>query len=413
MSNRKAHIRERGAARLAAVLFALIPWQGSGQGLSSPPPVTIADTERHILRSGVNGVEYQIDVALPRGYATSQKRYPVVYTLDGNVFFPVLTASYRLANAIIPDELIVIGVGYPSDEYGFWSRAYQESRARDYTTKPAKAVGGISAGAGGAPLFLRFLREELIPFIDSSYRSVPGDRGLVGHSYGGLFAAYVLTHDPGLFQKYALGGPSLFWDDEAPLRWEAEYAAKHRELRARVYVYVADHDYESHIEGIEGDSKRRFWEALKARQYIGLDLVDFIIVSDEIHTSVVLGSMEHALRSLYAPRAVSLPVDVLSRYTGEWKVGAEPAWTIRQDSDRLFIEIPAYPDGPLAEWAPQRREIFAESDTSFFSKLGDIRIAFTLDADKRLATEMKVALPLYGYASALRRSPAIPGTAAK
>ena len=75
--------------------------------------------------------------------------------------------------------------------------------------------------------------------------------------------------------------------------WESEYAARHR---ARVYVYVG---------ALEDDTMnartKRFWVALSARHYVGLDLVDFIIAPDEIHTSVVLGSMEHALRSLHRP----------------------------------------------------------------------------------------------------------------
>jgi predicted alpha/beta superfamily hydrolase len=400
MSDRDAWLFARPRACLA-VLLALIPWQGSGQKPPSPPPVTIANTERRALKSHVNGIEYQIDVALPRGYATSQKRYPVVYTLDGNVFFPVLAASYRLTASIIPDELIVVGVGYyPSEEFGFWSTPYQENRARDYTTSPAKPAGGVSARAGGAPLFLRFLREELIPFIDSSYRTAPGDRGLMGHSYGGLFVAYVLTHDPGLFQKYALGSPSLWWDNEAPLRWESDYAGKHKELRARVYAYAGALEGEDAMKG----PVRRFWEALKSRHYAGLDLMDFTIVPDEIHTSVVLGSMEHALRSLYSRASVSLPVETLSRYTGDWKAGTQPAWAIRQDGGRLYVEIPSYPDGPLAGRAPERREIFAESEASFFSKLGDLSIVFTLDPDKRLAAEMKVALPRFGYTSTLQRA---------
>ena len=29
-------------------------------------------------------------------------------------------------------------------------------------------------------------------FVDRTYRTVPSDRGLLGHSYGGLFAVYVL-----------------------------------------------------------------------------------------------------------------------------------------------------------------------------------------------------------------------------
>ena len=354
-----------------------------------------------MLRSRVNGVEYQIDVALPREYAASQKRYPAVYMLDGNVFFPLLTATYRLTASLIPDELIIVGIGYPTSDYGFWSKEYRASRARDYT--PTKPTSGIGT-EGGGPAFLRFLREELIPFIDSSYRTVPEDRGIVGHSYGGLFGAYVLTHDPGLFQKYAIGSPSLWWDDEAGLRWEAEYAAKHRELNARVYFYGAALEDEKIMKA----PARRFWEALKTRHYTGLDLVDFIVVPDEIHTSVILGSMEHALRRLYARRSVPLPVEAARRYTGEWKTGNQPAWAIRLDGERLFLEIPRLSDGPLAGKAPERRELLAQSDTSFFSELGDIRVVFTLDADKRFASQMNVTFPIYEYQSVLRRSPAPP-----
>jgi uncharacterized protein len=395
---------DQNCAWAIAVLCALIPAKGWAQVPPSPQAVTIANTERRMLRSEVNGVEYQIDVALPRGYATSQKRYPTVYTLDGNVFFPLLTASYRLAAYLIPDELIVIGIGYPANDYGFWSKEYGANRSRDYTPGSAKPL----PGTGGAPAFLRFLREELIPFIDSGYRSLPGDRGLVGHSYGGLFGAYVLTHDPGLFQKYAMGSPSLGWDDEAGLRWESEYAAKHTELHARVYVYVGAFEDEN----IMKVPAKRFWEALRTRHYVGLDLVDFITAPDEIHTSVPLGSMEHALRRLYARRPVSLPVATLSRYIGEWKTGTAPPWNIRLDRDRLFIEIPSHSDGPLEGRAPERRELLAESETSFFSELGDISVVFKFEVDKRSPTEMKVTIPRHAYASVLRRLPATPGNAA-
>lgn len=387
-----------------AVLCALIPAKGWAQAPSSQA-VTIANTERRMLRSVVNGVEHQIDVAFPRGYATSQKRYPVVYTLDGNVFFPLLTASYRLAAYLIPDELIIVGIGYPAIEYGFWSKEYGASRARDYT--PPSTTETL-AGAGGAPTFLRFLREELIPFIDSSYRTVPSDRGLVGHSFGGLFGAYVLTHDPGLFQKYVIGSPSLLWDHEAGLRWESEYAAKHTELHARVYVYVGAFEDENIMKA----PAKRFWEALRTRHYPGLDLVDFVTAPDEIHTSVTLGSMEHALRRLYARRSVSLSVEMLSRCIGEWKAGNAPPWAVRLDRDRLFIEIPSHSDGPLAGRAPERRELLAESETSFFSELGDISVVFKFEVDKRSPTEMNVTIPRHAYASVLRRLPATPGNAA-
>jgi predicted alpha/beta superfamily hydrolase len=395
-------------AFVVAVLFALIPAQGWAQEPSPPQPVTIANTERRLLRSRVNGVEYQIDVALPRGYSSSHKRYPTLYALDGNVYFPLVVDSYRLAAYLIPDELIVVGIGYPINEYGRWSKDYGASRGRDYTTRAAKPVGGVSAGTGGAALFLRFIREELVPFIDSKYRSIPGDRGLLGHSFGGLFGAYVLTHEPELFQKYVLGSPSVMWDNEAGLRWEAEYAAAHKELRARVYAYVSEYEDESIMKG----PTRRFCKALRNRHYVGLDFVDFVIVPDEIHVSAILGSTEHALRKLYAPRPVSLPAETLQRYVGNWKASEEPLWSIRLDLDRLFVEIPSYSKGPLEGREPERRELLAQSETSFFSALGDIRVVFTLDADKRFATEMKVTIPRHGYSSVLRKVPEVPAARA-
>jgi len=390
--------RCRSVIVVLSALVCRVAW--ADQDSSPRQLVTIANTERRTLKSLANGVEYEIDVALPRGYSASKKRYPVMYTLDGNVFFPLLTASYRLAARLIPDELIIVGVGYPTNDYGFWSKDYGASRARDYTPRPAKAVGGVSARAGGAPVFLRFLREELIPFIDSSYRTIPGNRGLMGHSYGGLFCVYVLTHEPGLFHKYAIGSPAVQWDNEAAIRWESEYAATHRELPARVYVYIGAFEDDNIMKA----PTRRFWEALQRRHYAGLDLVDFAIVPGEIHQSVSLGGMEHALRSLYSPRPVSLPIESLRRYVGEWKSGNEPTWAVRVDHDRLFIDIPGFFFDD-AQRAPESHELWAKSDTSFFTELADT-VVFTLDPATKLASEMKVTMPRVGYASILRRSTA-------
>jgi pimeloyl-ACP methyl ester carboxylesterase len=48
----------------------------------------------------------------------------------------------------------------------------------------------VKTGGGGK--FLSFLKQELIPLIDQTYRADPNGRVLVGHSYGGLFALYAL-----------------------------------------------------------------------------------------------------------------------------------------------------------------------------------------------------------------------------
>jgi|SRR5215472_11876346 len=118
----------------SALVFTVLSW---GQAPNRPDPVTVPAAERWHLTSSANSVTYQIDVALPQGYAGSQKRYPVLYTLDGNAYFTVLTDSYRLLQVDhgIPQELIIVGIGYPLRDYAWWSKAYFDDRDLDYTTK--------------------------------------------------------------------------------------------------------------------------------------------------------------------------------------------------------------------------------------------------------------------------------------
>jgi predicted alpha/beta superfamily hydrolase len=52
------------------------------------------------------------------------------------------------------------------------------------------------------------LRDEIIPLVERSYR-ITDDRGIMGHSLGGLFAAYALFEAPDLFRRYGILSPSL------------------------------------------------------------------------------------------------------------------------------------------------------------------------------------------------------------
>jgi predicted alpha/beta superfamily hydrolase len=60
-------------------------------------------------------------------------------------------------------------------------------------------AAGIPSGNGLG--FMQFLRQELIPLIETDYRADPADRTLLGHSMGANFALYALFHHPDLFQR--------------------------------------------------------------------------------------------------------------------------------------------------------------------------------------------------------------------
>ena len=89
-----------------------------------------------------------------------------------------------------------------------------------------------------APDFLRFLKNELIPFIESTYPADPADRCLAGYSWGGQFSIYSLFHEPDLFQKYFIG--SGIWEHNLPdyLAYEEQLARQRKSLPVRAFFSV-------------------------------------------------------------------------------------------------------------------------------------------------------------------------------
>jgi len=78
--------------------------------------VTIPNTGVRFVSSDIVGDQFKIWVALPKNYADTTKRYPVVYLLDANIFFGLVTDTARLLQygEEIP-EIVIVGIGYPDD----------------------------------------------------------------------------------------------------------------------------------------------------------------------------------------------------------------------------------------------------------------------------------------------------------
>jgi predicted alpha/beta superfamily hydrolase len=176
---------------------------------SQYPQVTIPHTEVHMLSSSSVDQEYQISVALPFSYADSDERYPVLYVLDANGCFGMVTETVRtLQLGEQCPELLIVGIGYPLTRF----RDTFFLRARDMTpTENNQWLQERSKelqlplelhGTGGAANFLRFICEELQPFIDANFRSNTDDQNIAGDSFGGLFALYSLFHAANKFNRY-------------------------------------------------------------------------------------------------------------------------------------------------------------------------------------------------------------------
>lgn len=157
-------------------------------------------------------------------------------------------------------------------------------------------TGGYGAAAqavsGGAPLFRRFIAEELVPFMAGAYRTTP-QRVLVGHSYGGLFAAWVALHDPRLFGGYVIVSPSLWYDDHLLFSAERRLAAASGDLPARLYLAVGSREINQQRDMVA--DLRRFATVLERRNYPGLRL-RWSVEEDETHNSVFPGALSDGLR---------------------------------------------------------------------------------------------------------------------
>lgn len=208
-------------ATLAALLtLALLPAFAEEP---RPPEVSIANSEaRSITSKIVVGQTYGVWVLLPADYYSTTKSYPVLYVLGG-WNFPLMASladSSPYSRKLPP--MIIVTLSYGRKD----SMALGK---RDFT--PTKVAG--EPMSGGADKFLAFMERELIPYIDRTYRTDPGDRGLIGHSYGGLFAFYALLNRPALFEHIVAASPSLYWDNGVILA-QAVQVLPHVAYRTRI-----------------------------------------------------------------------------------------------------------------------------------------------------------------------------------
>lgn len=149
--------------------------------------------------SEIMGEERTFIVHLPEGYNDSVEAFPVLYLLDaemGALFAQAVSmVESQHVLGVLP-KMIVVGV-------------HNVNRSRD--TIPVSVEE--RAGSGGALNFIRFLDEELIPLIETSYRTTR-PRVLYGASNAGLFTVYALLERPDSFDAYISSSPMIGWCPE-------------------------------------------------------------------------------------------------------------------------------------------------------------------------------------------------------
>lgn len=262
------------------------------------------------------GEDYTIYVNLPSGYDTAENGRPVLYLTDGDWnmnlardCFSMLEQDYNINSPII------VGIGYGTRE---------NKRSRDLEPKK------------GAPAFLSFIQNELMPFIKSTYHT-NGNNALFGYSYGGLFAAYALFEHPGLFNTILIGAPGNDGAELPSLTSMAKrYAETHADLTCNVFAGVGSYEPE------KSTNVQQFGDYLKTRHWKSLHY-ETVIVPGVAHGAGLGPVMQGALKFGYCHihTAINLPATELQKYTGIYRSAEKPGLKLRVflKNNNLYFQV--------------------------------------------------------------------------
>jgi predicted alpha/beta superfamily hydrolase len=267
--------------------------------------------------------EYEIRIALPPSYRQSDKSYPVLWVTDGGFQFEQAVDVVNSSTKNHVPDMIVVSIGTPSE-------ARNESlrrRAYDFSFTTADICTGQEPGAslyeqlcksvldqiksagmpaidhlGGAPQLLKFIVGDLRSKLVREYR-MSNDNTLFGYSVGGSFCTYALLARPDGFDRYICGSPNLNFDGGMVFKMEQQYAASHKDMRAKVFFSAGEGEMLQggmvSATGIVG-WMARMAEILKVRGYPSLELHARILPGEVHDGSGARMSLYWGLRTLMA-----------------------------------------------------------------------------------------------------------------
>lgn len=164
--------------RLPVLLTCFVSLSAFGQ--EGKDPLVLG--EKFMLKSEILKQEREILVSLPPDYEAGEKSYPVHFILDAEITFEAYSGVVHLMHLAgqIPDAIVV---GIPNID-----RNYDLDFLRNGSD------------------FLEFITRELIPVIDSSYRTKE-DRLMAGYSVAGNYVMYAFFTGREYFSRYLSGSP--------------------------------------------------------------------------------------------------------------------------------------------------------------------------------------------------------------
>ena len=222
------------------------------------------------------------------------KQFAVLYLMDGESHFDMLSqyCDYlsRWDVNIIP-EMIVVGITNTKR-----TRDLTPTQSIiDYYGRPDTNAVSWMKPSGGNEQFLQFIREELMPYIETNYKTLPF-KIFAGHSFGGIASVNCLLTHPDMFNAYIAVSPSFWWDGEYVIKLADKKLMKGTALNKMLFFSDAS-------EGITDSSTYhtnvlKFDSLLSSKKIMGLEY-KYKYYPAETHMTEPLSAYYDALRFIY------------------------------------------------------------------------------------------------------------------
>ncbi|WP_069659379.1 alpha/beta hydrolase-fold protein [Arcticibacter eurypsychrophilus] len=243
------------------------------------------------LHSEILKEDRRIMIYAPKDSANLNLAYPVIYVLDAENHYNLLVELSKFfgrADVEVAPPMIVVGIT-------------NTDRNRDLTPSHSSfdSSGNLDTVAfkntGGNESFLRFIRQELIPYVNFNYKIKPY-RIFAGHSFGGSTAINCLINYPDMFNAYIAISPALWWDHDYILKL-ADETLKSGSTLSKTF-FLSNGDEGRYNKAAFHNTFLTLDSLLEKRSLQGLDY-KFIHYPMEDHNTVPIKSYYDGLRFIY------------------------------------------------------------------------------------------------------------------
>ncbi|WP_435625676.1 serine hydrolase [Flagellimonas sp.] len=220
---------------------------------------------------------YELYIELPEGYEeNTSKTYPVLYYTDAKWHLEMLSG----ATEYLLEDIILVGISWRKDigkdlleQYGAHA-----SRFTDYSFWKKSNPNHPLLKFGQAENHLAFIRNDVINYVDTNYRTDPNSRSYFGYSLSGGFGAYILLTQPETFDNYILGSPlskgTMSYLSEINAKLVAAESDKDKTLHANVFMAYGT------LEKERDETTEEFKDLLRDRKHLKVSLQSKTIKGD-------------------------------------------------------------------------------------------------------------------------------------